>query len=202
MGGNLRRLALGAVAPAIVLGFWLGGVLSPGVATPAATPQECTGSDVSLSPATFMAGTFHYLTVYAVTNTSESACTLSGYPTVTAVQASGEAFAIQTKETTESPMYQDLPMSDVVLQPGLAGGFYVAQIGDPSATPCAPADHVTVTTQVALPGGGPTLVSPVSGNVCPNDDPTVYVSPFLSTTSPPAILGDPSATTTSGAAGT
>jgi len=134
-----------------------------------------------------MAGTYHYTIAFAVTNTGTSACTLRGYPRLTHVHPSGATDRMQTIETTDSPVYHGLSTAAVTLQPGSAAQFYLAQLGNPEAAPtaCAALDRVVVTTHVTVPGGGPDLVSPVKGYVCPNDNPTVYVSPFVAASANP-----------------
>lgn len=172
-----------------------GGQDVPGVLpTTSAVPRDCTGNDLAVHQTNGMLYTFHDLFVYALNNTSDTACTLSGYPKLSSSTESGSNLQANFDNTTDSPVYEDASTAAVTLQPGASAGLYIGSVGDPGGpNECTAAERVHGTVDITVTGGGSPLT--IVSNNCSGQ--TIYVSPFQSSTALPQVPGESDTSSTS-----
>lgn len=196
---RVRALWIGAVLAAVFVAIFAGsGVLA---ATKDTTPGSvCSTGMLSLNRASMSYGTFKYLDIYALTNTSQVACTLEGYPQVALRTASGAAVqSVQVTDATDTGVYNVAAASPVTLQPGEAAALYIGSIGNPGASEaCDPASREMGVMEVTPPGDTVALTVPVPVNTgCPTAP--LYVSPIMSSVALPTTTTTTPTTTTTAA---
>ncbi|MGH9277142.1 MAG: DUF4232 domain-containing protein [Acidimicrobiales bacterium] len=143
--------------------------------TTVAGPDPCAASALAIEAGEGRAALGHGLSVYELRNTSSEACRMSGYPTVTVVDAQGRVLA----EAQRGPgrILPDRPPASVVVAPGAR-----AYVGVESPNVCgdgvrpAAADAVRVTPP-GTTGAPLTAVATIA--VCPGQ--AVLVSPVRAT---------------------
>jgi len=192
---RIRALGVAAVVALIVAIFAGSGVFA---ATKDTTPSlACSTSMLSLKHAAMSYGTFRYLDIYALTNTSQVACTLNGYPDVSVHTASGAAVkSVQVTDATNTGAYNVPSASQIALQPGDAAAIYVGSVGNPNvSSPCDPASSAEGQMDVTPPGDTVALSVPVPINTsCPPAP--LYVSPIMSSAALPTSTSTTPTTTT------
>ena len=142
----------------------------------------CRPSELQVTLASRMAGTLHYLNIYALKNTGADACLLKGYPRVTAFDPARKQIPIKVEDATDSSVYpKETAVTDVTVQPGASAGLYVGALG----VSCDPASLVSPAFDVTPPGASEAVTTAnTSFDVCAGE--TIYVSPFLPNATPPS----------------
>lgn len=160
-----------------------------------ASVATCDPANLRISLVTFQAYTLHLLEVYGLENVGTSACSLEGYPAVTAATDSGQDVPLTVDQVTDSPLFSGVSVTEVKLQPGDVAGLWVGELGPTSGPGCHGEPYVRLS--ITPPGGGAPLVVPNRAVFCAKVP--LYVSPVLASPSLPGATG-PSGT--SGASGT
>lgn len=107
----------------------------------------CTHSDLTLSSGKTGAATGTIFLGFTLTNSSHSACTIDGYPTVVLIGPSGDVDA-QVSHSAPGEIFSNSPAS-VTLEPGVTGsaGFVVAytDVQSNGQTSCPEVDVIELT---------------------------------------------------------
>lgn len=158
----------------------------------------CSTAMLSLTHAGMSYGTFRYVDIYALTNTSQAACTLQGYPQVAVRTASGAAVqSVKVTDATDTEAYSVASATQITLQPGDAAALYVGSVGNPGASqPCDPSARAMGFIDVTPPGDTVALSVPVPVNTGCSTVAPLYVSPILSSSALPGTGTTTDTTTT------
>lgn len=196
---SLRVVALCLLAAltAGLLAIFAGGrVLAAAKGTNPA--PACSTAMLSLTHAGMSYGTFRYVDIYALTNTSQAACTLQGYPQVAVRTASGAAVqSVKVTDATDTEAYSVASATQITLQPGDAAALYVGSVGNPGASqPCDPSARAMGFIDVTPPGDTVALSVPVPVNTGCSTVAPLYVSPILSSSALPGTGTTTDTTTT------
>lgn len=193
---RIGALCSGAVLTAALVAIFAGnGVFA---ATKDAPPAPtCSTAMLGLNHANTSYGTFRYVDIYTLTNTSQVTCTLEGYPDVGIRTASGGAVpSVQITDATNTGAYNVPAASQITLQPGDAAVLYMGSVGNPGAPDaCDPSSTEDGVMAVTPPGDTVALTVPVPVNTsCPTA--TLDVSPIISSAALPTTTTSTDTTTT------
>jgi Protein of unknown function (DUF4232) len=156
-------------------------------------PPDCHAPDLTLTRAGMGAGTFHYISFYALTNTSSSTCHLSGYPRLVPDNYPFRS-PLRIHENTMWGGWLRYkyghPVKAVTLSPGAGFDLAVGVLGNPDAS----AEQLRHCSRVAatrfkllLPDSTRAVEgAPVTAGFCPTTyvGSDLYVSPILDRPAP------------------
>jgi hypothetical protein len=131
---------------------------------------KCTATDLTVSAKDGDAGAGHRSTIYLLTNTTQTPCSIDGYPGMAFLDASGTVIR-GTVARGDSYLFTDPGPSMVVLQPGDAASYSLgwseangatcATATKAQVTPPDDTNHATLLSQVVVCPGRPLTVSAV-----------------------------------------
>lgn len=158
--------------------------------TAALASAVCSPANLSITYETMEQYMFHSASIYAVQNTGSATCSLSGYPSVTAMSAGSGTGGPSTMQGVTVNDASTAPFgatsAPVDLAPGTQAGFVIGYVYDPNQPPCA----VPTTFDVTLPGTSQSIqLTKTSTNICPGSSSAasvLYVSPILPAPAPPS----------------
>lgn len=175
------------IAAALALGLTAcGPAESPGPATPAVEPAPaepepaaCRSADLQLARAGGDAGMGHRRATLSVLNRGQSACQLTGYPTVTLIDAQDRTLdAVEARRRPGGYLGPDRPPLPVIVQPGARAYFDLAWSVVPHEGEGEVVCPVAATVRAAAPGDGAFVTLPMELTPCGRQ---VEVGPFRST---------------------
>ena len=162
----MKRLCGAAVLALVVSGCGQGGktpasssgpgtanvgpaVASSAQSTPASAPgaPACKSGDLALNRINEDAGAGHRVVTYGVVNNGPAACTLTGYPTLTLIDADGRRTdAINVVQTDQAFYNVGGPAQPVTLAPSGKGVFFLSFAGiQATDKPCIAVSKLDVT---------------------------------------------------------
>ena len=167
----MKRIALAAVV------MVLAASCSRAATPPHARVAVCRSSNLVLTYPSPVIYLHHFVFVYGLRNSGPTACSMTGYPAVTARNQSGAPLGIHVEHLPEWDQ-----VVAVTLRPGQTAGFFLASGSMPKV--CGRRSDIYGTFEVAPPGASQTLAiaTPARG-ACPGQ--VVFVSPVESGTAPP-----------------
>lgn len=125
----------------------------------------CLASQLDLTRATWVGLGGHALTTYYLTNTGTAACTLTGYPGVAILDASGSIVQRPAVREPGPGTTQQVPVRTVRLRPGGQARFLVSSV-DTVPNPDCPASFTGTRLQVYPPNQTTAIYLPGTYHFC------------------------------------
>jgi hypothetical protein len=118
---------------------------SPIASQAAALLPSCHTNQLMIRPVSGDAGVGNRAIVYAFTNASPLACTLSGYPELQLLDADGQLLQGIQIIPSQSTYFHHASVQEVTLAPGAEASFQIAFSALPDGQVCTQADRIRIT---------------------------------------------------------
>jgi len=170
----VKRITLAAIV------LVLAASCSPAPSHPRTRSAACSAPNVALTYHAPVIYLHHFVYIYGLRNSGSTPCSMSGYPSVTALDRSGSRMKVRVEHLPEWDQ-----LVTVTLRPGQTAGFFLADGSLPKV--CGRRPGIFGTFEVAAPGTSqPTSIETPSRGACPGQ--VVFVSPVQMGLAPPSSV--------------